>query len=124
MADFKQAKRDSKGKFVKGWKANNSRATWEYKKLAEQKMGRKLKSNEVVHHIDGNYLNNHIDNLEVMDVTEHRRLHALEQNLGNKRLSEEDKQFIIKNTQINYRMLGEMFNIHPNYIYLLRKRCA
>lgn len=48
----------------------------EYRKLAEKKLGRKLKEDEVVHHIDGDHTNNNLDNLEVMNEAEHTRLHV------------------------------------------------
>lgn len=38
-------------------------------------LGRKLKKNEVVHHIDGNKLNNDIKNLSLMTRNEHTKLH-------------------------------------------------
>ena len=37
----------------------------EHRLIAEQKLGRRLESNEVVHHIDGDRTNNHPDNLTV-----------------------------------------------------------
>lgn len=43
--------------------------------LMEQKIGRKLNFNEVVHHIDGNKLNNNIDNLEIISRGNHIKLH-------------------------------------------------
>lgn len=43
--------------------------------LMEEKLGRKLTANEVVHHIDGNKHNNDINNLMVMDRIEHNKLH-------------------------------------------------
>lgn len=43
--------------------------------IMEQHIGRRLLSNEVVHHIDGDPLNNELSNLLVMDETEHQRLH-------------------------------------------------
>ena len=43
--------------------------------LAEQLLGRPLKENEVVHHIDGDKTNNDPENLRVMDRAEHTRLH-------------------------------------------------
>jgi len=45
--------------------------------VAEQKLGRKLKKNEVVHHIDGNRRNNNPDNLMVFSSSaDHMRYHA------------------------------------------------
>lgn len=54
----------------------------EHRVVAEQKIGRKLKRGEIVHHIDGNKSNNHPDNLEVMTHSQHMKLHLGE----NKRL--------------------------------------
>lgn len=56
---------------------------YEHRVVAEQKIGRPLASNEVVHHIDGNRLNNHPDNLQVMTQSEHTRL---ESRLRNRRI--------------------------------------
>lgn len=47
----------------------------EHRILMEEKLGRKLTPNEVVHHIDGNKTNNDIDNLAVMTRAEHAILH-------------------------------------------------
>jgi hypothetical protein len=38
--------------------------------------GRRLASDEVVHHINGNHGDNHKENLVVMNAREHLRLHA------------------------------------------------
>jgi len=45
--------------------------------LIEQSLGRKLQSDEVVHHIDGNKQNNSLDNLKVMSRSEHSKIHYL-----------------------------------------------
>lgn len=50
--------------------------------IAEKKLGRKLRSNEVVHHVDGNIFNNHPDNLAVMTRAEHALLHGSKQRLS------------------------------------------
>lgn len=44
--------------------------------IMEQELGRKLLPTEQVHHKDGDFLNNDISNLEVLDETEHFKLHA------------------------------------------------
>ena len=48
---------------------------WEHRVLMEQRLGRKLGRNEVVHHVDGNGLNNVSDNLILMERNDHTRLH-------------------------------------------------
>jgi hypothetical protein len=50
----------------------------EHRVIGEQIAGRKLKSNEHVHHIDGNKHNNSRENLMILTAEEHARLHANE----------------------------------------------
>ena len=50
----------------------------EYRKIAEEKIGRELESHEVVHHIDGNPQNNDPANLKVMTADAHTRMHILQ----------------------------------------------
>jgi hypothetical protein len=50
--------------------------------IMEEHLGRELKKNEVVHHINRNKRDNRIENLEVMTIHEHQKMHAL----GNKNL--------------------------------------
>lgn len=44
--------------------------------ITENHIGRKLLDDEVVHHIDGNKLNNDIQNLDICTVSEHNNCHA------------------------------------------------
>jgi transposase len=50
----------------------------EHQIVMENFIGRELRENEVVHHIDGNKTNNNINNLALMDRTAHARLHSIE----------------------------------------------
>ena len=50
----------------------------EHRVIAEQMLGRALKRNEIVHHIDGNKHNNEPSNLQIMTQSEHVRLHLQE----------------------------------------------
>ena len=57
-----------------------------HRKTMEDYLGRKLNDNEIVHHIDGNKLNNDISNLQVMTRSEHSRYHRLKEISEGKKL--------------------------------------
>ena len=46
-----------------------------HRKVMEEKLGRKLKSTEIVHHIDYNRQNNSPENLQLVSCGEHLKLH-------------------------------------------------
>jgi hypothetical protein len=53
----------------------------EHRVIMEKHLGRSLRSDEIVHHIDGDKTNNDISNLIIMSQSEHAKLHAF-QNRG------------------------------------------
>lgn len=64
----------SKKKYKKIWV--DGICYWEHRWVMEQKLGRKLKQNEIVHHIDHNCENNNPDNLVIMKPFEHSVYHG------------------------------------------------
>lgn len=67
---------------------NNKRVKYErvlvYRFIVAQSIGRRLRKDEVVHHIDGNCLNNDLNNLELMTRKEHSKYHAIESNAADR----------------------------------------
>lgn len=43
--------------------------------IAESQIGRYLKEDEIIHHINGNKQDNRIENLQVLTKTEHKKIH-------------------------------------------------
>lgn len=58
--------------------AARQNAVLEHRLIVEQQLGRYLTSDEVVHHRNGDTLDNRAENLEVMAQSEHARLHYRE----------------------------------------------
>ena len=56
----------------------------EHRVVMENHLGRILRKDEYVHHIDGNSLNNKLSNLMVVSPSEHRRLHPLSREICEK----------------------------------------
>lgn len=62
--------------YVQSYKDGKSRR--EHQIIMEKHIGRKLKKDEVVHHIDGNKRNNEISNLLLTTRSEHAKIHKAE----------------------------------------------
>lgn len=76
--DWKGGKTISQGYVEISSRAIQPKRKREHQIVMESYIGRELKANEVIHHIDGNKQNNNINNLALMDRSAHARLHSIE----------------------------------------------
>lgn len=79
--NWKGGKTTDENGYVSVWTEESNKGinrVKEHRLVMEKHLGRKLRSDEIVHHKDHNPSNNDISNLEIMTRAEHSRLHAYE----------------------------------------------
>jgi hypothetical protein len=54
----------------------NGKYYYEYILIIEKYLGRKLRKGEIVHHINGDVSDNRLENLQLMTISEHMKLHT------------------------------------------------
>lgn len=94
----------------------------DYRKKLEKHLGRKLNSTEIVHHIDGNAFNNNLDNLQIVNSSQHRKLHnSIKKDYKNiiyKKLSNEKNKELI----LSFMCLDKLFS--PKQLDIIYKKCT
>lgn len=95
---------------------HNGRQCLEHRVVMSQQLGRELRSDEVVHHIDENGLNNDPSNLMVMSPDDHRRMH------GGPRLWDLAMALRLRAEGATIQALAEMFGVNESAINRVLKR--
>jgi hypothetical protein len=67
----------------------------EHRIIMESFVKRKLDYNEIVHHKDGNKLNNNLENLEIISRSNHMKLHILNGDIKHEGFCSEENKIIL-----------------------------
>lgn len=96
----------------------------EHRLVMEAYLGRKLRNDEVVHHINHNKLDNRVENLRVMSNEEHMALHQRERTPDEKRraskLTPSAVRFI-RRTKRPSNDLADIYGVHVGTIHNVRR---
>jgi len=98
----------------------------EHRHVVEQREGRKLARNEIVHHVDGNPLNNDPDNLVILTRSEHQRLHHMGAKQRRWTVEEEDRAVELENAGMTMmqvtKVLGRSISSVGDHLRKRRKK--
>lgn len=61
--------------YIRRWDNEVRRWIYEHREVLENHLGRKLRSGEHVHHVNGNHLDNRLKNLAIVTTSEHMSIH-------------------------------------------------
>ncbi len=85
----------------------------EHRLLMEKHLGRRLNRNEVVHHINEDRRDNRLENLRVMSLGEHARLHFDDERMSTAKLDEASVRAVLHllDERVAEWRVGQMFGV-------------